>query len=76
MKNKILQEILKRKEIFKSSPYDMVSAFNREVETEKEYNGRQLLEILQNADDEKSEEVLIHLDTKQRILIISNRGTN
>lgn len=76
MKNKILQEILKRKEIFKSSPYDMVSAFNREVETEKEYNGRQLLEIIQNADDEKSQEVLIHLDTKQRILIISNRGTN
>ena len=42
----------------------MISAYNREVETEKEYNGRQLLELLQNADDERSDEVQIALDTK------------
>jgi len=54
----------------------MISAFNREVETEKEYNGRQLLELLQNADDEKSEEVRIDLDTSNNILTISNRGDN
>jgi hypothetical protein len=54
----------------------MVSAFNREVETEKEYNGRQLLELLQNADDEKSEEVRIDLDTSNNVLTISNRGDN
>lgn len=52
----------------------MISAYNREVETEKEYNGRQLLELLQNADDEKSDEVLIELDTKKNILTVSNRG--
>ena len=53
----------------------MISAYNREVETEKEYNGRQLLELLQNADDEKSDEVLIELNTEQNRLTISNRGT-
>jgi hypothetical protein len=54
----------------------MVSAFNREIETKKEYNGRQILELLQNADDEQSEEVRIDLDTENNILTISNRGKN
>jgi len=76
MKNKILEEIEKRKEIYKKSPSDMISAYNREIETEKEYNGRQLLELLQNADDEKSDEVLIELDTQKNILTISNRGSS
>jgi len=52
----------------------MIAAYNREVETEKEYNGRQLLELLQNADDEKSDEVLITLDTQKNLLQISNKG--
>ncbi|HHX8281325.1 TPA: sacsin N-terminal ATP-binding-like domain-containing protein, partial [Vibrio diabolicus] len=52
----------------------MISAYNREVETEKEYNGRQLLELLQNADDENSDEVRIELDTKANLLSIKNRG--
>jgi hypothetical protein len=76
MKNKILQEIETRKEIYKTSPADMISAFNREIETEKEYNGRQLLELLQNADDEKSDEVKIELNTDEKILTIANRGTS
>ena len=76
MYHKIQNEIQIRKDVYRKSPYDMVSAYNREVETEKEYNGRQLLELLQNADDEKSDEVLIKLDTKQNTLQISNRGDN
>ena len=36
MKTKILQEIQKRKEIYQTSPADMISAYNREIETEKE----------------------------------------
>jgi len=52
----------------------MVSAYNREIETEKEYNGRQLLELLQNADDENSDEVKIELDTQSNQLSIKNRG--
>ena len=63
--NKILQEIQTRKEVYKKSPSDMVSAYERETETEKEYNGRQLLELLQNADDEQASKVLIELDTSR-----------
>ncbi|SGY95104.1 DUF3883 domain-containing protein [Moritella viscosa] len=74
IKSLILEEISKRKDVYQKSPADMVSAFNREVETEKEYNGRQLLELLQNADDEQSKDVRIELDTVNNILIISNKG--
>jgi len=74
IKEQILDEIRVRKDVFKKSPSDMISAYNREVETDKEYNGRQLLELLQNADDEKSDVVQITLDTNQRTLTISNRG--
>lgn len=76
IKAEILEEIVRRKEVYKKSPADMISAFNREVETEKEYNGRQLLELLQNADDERSDEVRIELDTTANLLSIKNRGTN
>jgi len=76
LKKKIEEEIETRKEIYKKSPSDMISAYNREIETEKEYNGRQLLELLQNADDEQSDEVLIELDTKKNTLTISNCGDN
>jgi hypothetical protein len=75
IKNQIIEEIIKRKEVYKKSPSDMVSAYNREIETEKEYNGRQLLELLQNADDENSDEVKIELDTSTNQLSIKNRGS-
>ncbi|WP_435868736.1 DUF3883 domain-containing protein [Aliarcobacter butzleri] len=52
-----------------------MSDYAKEQETFKEYNGRQVLEFLQNADDEKSNEVLIKLDTKKRTLEISNNGS-
>lgn len=76
IKTEILEEIVRRKDVYKNSPVDMISAFNREVETEKEYNGRQLLELLQNADDENSDEVRIDLDTEKNLLSIKNRGVN
>ncbi len=76
IKSKIIQTIEERKKWCKDFPYDMISAYNREIETEKEYNGRQLLELLQNADDENSDEVLIRLDTNKNLLQISNKGEN
>ncbi len=51
-----------------------ISDYGTENETVKEYNGRQLLELLQNADDAKSQQVLIKLDTQQNVLTISNKG--
>jgi len=56
---------------------NMTGAYRREIESSKEYHGRQLLELLQNADDEaentKNSSVLIRLE-KDR-LIIANNGT-
>ena len=74
LKNNLLKEIEKRKEIYAKSPDDMIAAYNREEETKKDYNGRQLLELLQNADDERSDVVQIELNTQSQTLTISNRG--
>lgn len=52
----------------------MLGDYNREVETVAGYNGRQLLELLQNCDDEKADEVLITLDKKAHTISISNNG--
>ena len=51
-----------------------ISDYNRELELTKEYNGRQLLELLQNADDASSNEVLILWDKDNSKLTISNKG--
>ena len=51
-----------------------IADYNRELELTKEYNGRQLLELLQNADDANSDEVMISWDTKNTKLTISNKG--
>lgn len=51
-----------------------IADYNRELELTKEYNGRQLLELLQNADDAASQEVLIKWDKDNLKLTISNKG--
>ena len=51
-----------------------IADYNRELELTKEYNGRQLLELLQNADDAGSSEVLIVWDKGNSKLSISNKG--
>ena len=53
----------------------MLRDFNQENETIKGYNGRQLLELLQNCDDEGSTEVLIKLDQLNKQVSIHNIGT-
>ena len=49
--------------------------YNKEVQTYKDYRGREILELLQNADDAQSETVEINIDTKQRTLSILNSGS-
>lgn len=51
-----------------------IADYNRELELTKEYNGRQLLELLQNADDAGSTKVLINWDKECNKLCISNQG--
>ncbi len=49
-----------------------ISDLEKEDKTLEEYNGRQFLEMLQNIDDQESEEALIKLDTKNKIILIAN----
>lgn len=72
------QFILDRKEsklsLFKKDFDEMVSAYNRELSTTKGYNGRQLLELLQNCDDQASDKVFIELNEEENLLSIANLG--
>ncbi|WP_452596696.1 sacsin N-terminal ATP-binding-like domain-containing protein, partial [Pontimicrobium sp. MEBiC01747] len=74
MKKIIEKEIIKKRKLFKENYAEMVGAYKREKETTKDYNGRQLLELIQNADDAGSNAILIKIDTKNSILTISNKG--
>jgi len=74
MKKTIEIEIAKKRKLFKENYAEMVGAYKREKETTKDYNGRQLLELIQNADDAGSNAILIKIVTKNSILTISNKG--
>ena len=51
-----MQKIIsKQLETYKISSNNFISAYNRELELTKEYNGKQILELLQNADDALSD---------------------
>ena len=53
----------------------LFSDYEEENKTIKDYNGRQILELLQNADDESSSEVEIYFSSSEKLLIVSNIGT-
>ena len=53
---------------------EMVAEYQRELETIKGYNGRQILELLQNCDDQSATNVKIILDTNNNIFSIENDG--
>lgn len=53
---------------------EMVAEYQRELETIKGYNGRQILELLQNCDDQYATNVKIILDTNNNIFSIENDG--
>lgn len=53
---------------------EAVAAFNRENELSKEYNGRQVLELIQNADDANATEISIEIDRKNHNLKVQNNG--
>lgn len=72
-----IEQINTTKDVYLRSPVRMFSEYNGEKENVKNYNGRQLLEMLQNAEDAASEakgkkKVLIKLQENQ--LIIANTG--
>ena len=50
--------------------------FSKEVKALKEYRGREVYELLQNADDAQSDTVLISIDTDQNVLTVENSGAD
>ena len=66
--------IAENRGIFRISPSRIISDFQGEEGLRKAYDGRQLLEMLQNADDAGAEKVLIHLDTNAHTLTFANTG--
>ncbi|WP_041611097.1 sacsin N-terminal ATP-binding-like domain-containing protein [Treponema primitia] len=69
--DKIIEGNLKT---YKDNSDRFIADYNHEYELTKEYNGRQLLELLQNADDASSAEVKIAWNKENRKLTISNKG--
>lgn len=55
-------------------PEELISQHSVEKQTNQGYNGRQLLELFQNCEDEGANSVTIHLNTSDNILEISNDG--
>lgn len=66
--------IHKNEETYRINPNRIISDFRGEKQTTNDYRGRQLLELLQNADDAKTNKIGIHLDTKNKILRVANNG--
>lgn len=74
MKEFVLQLKKDKIDLYKKDYHEMVAAYNREVATTSGYNGRQILELLQNCDDQQSESVVIEIDKENNILLIANKG--
>lgn len=74
MRNYIETELQKKKKWYADNYAQMVGLYKNEIKTTKDYNGRQLLELIQNADDAGSDSILIRLDKEKSILSISNNG--
>lgn len=55
-------------------PKELISLYNIEKQTNQGYNGRQLLELFQNCEDEGASKVKILLDTNNCLLEVSNDG--
>ncbi|MGG7606626.1 DUF3883 domain-containing protein [Massilia sp. BKSP1R2A-1] len=74
MKDELAKLVATQRRNYSEQPSRMVSDYNRERQLIGEYNGRQILEMLQNADDEGADAVLIRLDVENGILTIANKG--
>lgn len=73
MKYQVLEAINNRLKDF-SSIKSLKSLYKTESETNKGYDGRQLLEMFQNCEDEGASIVEFFFDTESKILRISNDG--
>jgi len=70
----IIKLIKENRFTYEHQPDRIIADYRGECAFTKDYNGRQILELLQNADDAGSKEVLIELNTKTKELIVSDNG--
>lgn len=73
IKNKV-EKIIRTRWNDLKNPTNLLSVYEIEKQTNKGYNGRQLLELFQNCEDEGASTVRIFLDTDSQTLEISNDG--
>ncbi|MCS3799091.1 DUF3883 domain-containing protein [Niastella sp. OAS944] len=73
-KSEIQKLINDNLQTYQQSHDRFIADYKHELELTKEYNGRQLLELLQNADDVGSDRVRIEWNKVTQKLIISNKG--
>jgi hypothetical protein len=70
-----IKKLIERyKATYIGNPSILLSGYSQENQTVADYEGRQLLELMQNADDAKSDIVYIALDTQKQELTVSNNG--
>lgn len=70
-----IKELIDRyQKTYIDNPAIMLSGYTQEIQTVADYSGRQLLELMQNADDAKSDVIFIELNTQNQFLKISNNG--
>jgi hypothetical protein len=62
------------KKTYIDNPSVMISGYTQENQIVADYNGRQILELMQNADDAGSDIIHIEIDTTNQTLCISNKG--
>ncbi|MDI1355321.1 MAG: DUF3883 domain-containing protein [bacterium] len=69
-----LKDFVETRQRFLSDKYNMISEFRGEKGINNDYKGRQLLELIQNADDAGSKFVNIIIDSESNKLQIINEG--
>ena len=69
-----VEEVIKKRWHALKDPKELMSLYMIEKQTNQGYNGRQLLELFQNCEDEGATIVEIMLDTDKCLLKISNNG--
>jgi hypothetical protein len=72
---KQVEDIIEKRWKELRNPKNLVSLNSIEKQTNQGYNGRQLLELFQNCEDEGASKVKIFLDTQNCLLEISNDGS-
>ena len=76
-KNWIQSKLNERENVFASDPDELISSYNREIESSQSYAGREILELIQNADDageglSKNNSMSIHLTSDA--ILVANTG--